>query len=145
MDGSIICHTVWSKKEREKQILYNNVYMWNQKKKYRWTYLLGRNRDRDTRTDTWTQGGGGREAAWSWRLGLTYIHCHVWNRWLVGACCIAQRAYLGALWWHRWHSPFLTQGLNTHLHWQADSFPHSTNLLWEMIIWIKSLNIVKSY
>ena len=32
------CHTEWSKPEREKQILYINVHIWNLEKWYRWTY-----------------------------------------------------------------------------------------------------------
>ena len=33
VDGLRDCHTEWSKSEREKQILYINVDMWNTKKK----------------------------------------------------------------------------------------------------------------
>ena len=29
VDGPRICHTEWSKSEREKQILYANAYIWN--------------------------------------------------------------------------------------------------------------------
>ena len=47
VDGSMDCDTDWSKSEREKQILYINVYMWNLEKWYRWTSLQGRNRDTD--------------------------------------------------------------------------------------------------
>ena len=47
VDGSTDCHTEWSKSEREKRILYINVYMWNLEKWYRWTCLQGRNRDTD--------------------------------------------------------------------------------------------------
>ena len=36
------------------------------------------------------------------KLGLTYIHYHVYNRELVGTCYKAQEARLGALWWPRW-------------------------------------------
>ena len=46
VDGPRVCHTQWSKSEREKQILYNIIYMWNPQKWYRWTYLQSRNRDR---------------------------------------------------------------------------------------------------
>ena len=38
VDGLRVCHTEWSKSEREKQILYNITYMWNLEKLYRWTY-----------------------------------------------------------------------------------------------------------
>ena len=29
VDGLRVCHTEWSKSEREKQILYVNAYIWN--------------------------------------------------------------------------------------------------------------------
>ena len=32
-DGLRVCHTEWSKSEREKQILYAKTYIWNLKKK----------------------------------------------------------------------------------------------------------------
>ena len=32
VDGPIVCHTEWSKSEREKQIPYANTYIWNLKK-----------------------------------------------------------------------------------------------------------------
>ena len=33
LDGPGVCHTEWSKSEREKQIPYANTYIWNLKKK----------------------------------------------------------------------------------------------------------------
>ena len=33
VDGSRVCHTEWSKSEREKQTLYANTYIWNLEKK----------------------------------------------------------------------------------------------------------------
>ena len=33
MDGPRVCHTEWSKSEREKQIPYANTYVWNLKRK----------------------------------------------------------------------------------------------------------------
>ena len=33
VDGPWVCHTEWSKSEREKQIPYANTYIWNLKKK----------------------------------------------------------------------------------------------------------------
>ena len=32
VDGPRVCHTEWSKLEREKQILYANTYIWNLRK-----------------------------------------------------------------------------------------------------------------
>ena len=69
MDGPRDCHTEWSKSEREKQILYINVYMWNIEKWYRWTYLQSRNTDTDVenkRMDT----EGGRGCAMNWDIGI---------------------------------------------------------------------------
>ena len=37
VDGPRVCHTEWSKSEREKQILYANAHIWNLKKRYWWT------------------------------------------------------------------------------------------------------------
>ena len=31
-------HTKWSKSDRERQIPYDIIYMWNLKKWYKWTY-----------------------------------------------------------------------------------------------------------
>ena len=36
VDGPRVCHTEWSKSEREKQILYANAYIWNLKRKKSW-------------------------------------------------------------------------------------------------------------
>ena len=33
VDGPRVCHTEWSKSEREKQIPYANTYIWNLKQK----------------------------------------------------------------------------------------------------------------
>ena len=33
VDGLRVCHTEWSKSEREKQIPYANIHIWNLKKK----------------------------------------------------------------------------------------------------------------
>jgi len=67
--------TQWSKSEREKQISYINVYMWNPENWYRWTYLQGRNRDADIENEyvdteerrrVWNELGD-----WGWH---TYIY-----------------------------------------------------------------------
>ena len=44
----------------------------------------------------WTWGGKGRVRR-TGRVGLTYIYCPVWNRQLVGSCCIARGAQLSAV------------------------------------------------
>ena len=38
-------HTGWSKSEREKQISYINIHMWDLGRFYRWSYLQSRNKD----------------------------------------------------------------------------------------------------
>ena len=61
-DGPRVCHTEWSKPEREKQISYINAYMWHLEKWYRWIGLQGRNRDTDVenkRMDTKGEKVGG--------------------------------------------------------------------------------------
>ena len=47
-----------SESEREKQILHNITYMWDQEKWYRWTYLQSRNRDNRWRDQTYGHQGG---------------------------------------------------------------------------------------
>ena len=47
IDGPRVCHTEWSKSEREKQALYIHTSTWNPEKWYRGTYLQGGNRDSD--------------------------------------------------------------------------------------------------
>ena len=52
------------KPEREKQISYNNAYMWNLEKWYRWSYLQSRNGDTDLEDkcmDTKGERGGVEE------------------------------------------------------------------------------------
>ena len=46
-DEPTVCYSEWSKLEREIQISYNETYIWNLEKWYRWNYLQGRNRDAD--------------------------------------------------------------------------------------------------
>ena len=50
MDGPRVCHTEWSKSEREKQIPHINTCMWNPEEWYRWTYVRGKNRVAHTHT-----------------------------------------------------------------------------------------------
>ena len=104
MDGPRECYTEWSKSEREKQILYNNAYMWNLEKWYRWSYLQSRNRDTEVENkcmDTKEERG---EVAGIGRLGL--IHIHYWyyvkNRQLMGTYCIEQGTLPNALWCPKW-------------------------------------------
>ena len=74
MDGPRECHIDWSKSEREKQISYNNAYMWNLEKWYRWSYLQSRIRDIDVENKCMdTKGERGGEGGIG-RLGLTHIH-----------------------------------------------------------------------
>ena len=68
----------WSKSEREKQILYINVYtyIWNLEKWCWWTYLQSRDRDADVENglgDTEQE-----ERVWQIeRVALAYAHVHV--------------------------------------------------------------------
>ena len=47
MDGPRDCHTEWSKSGRERQTSYDIAYMWNLKKRYKWTRLQNGNRVTD--------------------------------------------------------------------------------------------------
>ena len=72
VDGPRDCHTEWSKSEREKQISYNIVYMWNLEKWYIWTYSQSRNRDIDIENkcmDTKGRSGEWDELGdWDWHI-----------------------------------------------------------------------------
>ena len=55
-------HTEWNKSEREKQVSYINVYIWNLEKWYRRTDFQGRNRDTEVEKrhmDPEREGEGG--------------------------------------------------------------------------------------
>ena len=43
VDGPRDYHTEWNKTEKERQIPYDVIFMWNLKKWYRWTYLQNTN------------------------------------------------------------------------------------------------------
>ena len=58
VDGARVCHTEWSKSEREKQIPYANAYIWTLEKWYRGTGLQGRNRDTDIENKCMDPKGG---------------------------------------------------------------------------------------
>ena len=63
MDGPRDYHTKWNKSERERQISYDITYMWNLKRRYKWTYIQNGNRLTDIENKlTVTKGeraGGG--------------------------------------------------------------------------------------
>ena len=62
VDEPRACSMEWSKTEREKQVSYTNIYIWDLEKWYWWTYLKGRNRDADVEDsllDTEGKGEGG--------------------------------------------------------------------------------------
>ena len=48
MDGHRDDYTTWSTPDRKRQIAYDIGYMWNLKKRYKWTYTQNRNRPTDT-------------------------------------------------------------------------------------------------
>ena len=71
VDGVRVCHTEWSKSEREKQIFYINIYMWNLDKWYRWTSFQERNRDTDVENKRMdTKGGGGGGGGMNLEIGI---------------------------------------------------------------------------
>ena len=62
MSGPRDYHTKWSNKsDRKRQISYDITYMWNLKKRYKWTYLQNRNRltDKENKVTVIKGDGGG--------------------------------------------------------------------------------------
>ena len=81
MDGPRVCHTEWSKSEREKQILYINADMWNLEKWYSWTYFQGRNRNADVengRVDMGERGGWDELGDDAWHIYTTVCKTDSW-------------------------------------------------------------------
>ena len=81
--------------EREKQILDINPYMWNLEKRYRGTYLQGRNRDTGIEKALVDAAGEG-EGGTNWEIRID-IHTPPCVKQIVGSCCLAQGAQLSAL------------------------------------------------
>ena len=55
-------YTKWNKSERERQMSYNIIFMWNLKNIIQWTYLQNRNKLTDIVNKLWfpkRKGGGG--------------------------------------------------------------------------------------
>ena len=76
VDGPKVCHTEWSKSEREKQISCINAYMWNLEKWYRWTGLQGRNIDTDVENKPMdTKGGKGGGMNWEIEIDVYTLIC----------------------------------------------------------------------
>ena len=75
-----------------------NAPVLKEKKRYKWTYLQNRNRLTDfeklmvTKGDRWEVGRDGL-GVWDW-----HMHTGMWNDWLTGTCCIAQRTVRNILW-----------------------------------------------
>ena len=98
VDGLRDCHTEWSKSEKEKQIPYANMHIWNLKKKrYWWTLWQGRNKDADGENGLEDIGGEG-EGGTKWESSTDIYTLPNVKWWLVGSCCIAQGDQLDALW-----------------------------------------------
>jgi len=94
--------TEWNKSEREKQISHMSTYIWNlEKNGTDWPIYKAGIETGTQKLDLWARCGGKQRVGWVEREALKYIHYHVWNRWLMGSCCITQEAQPGALWWPR--------------------------------------------
>ena len=75
VDEPRVCHTEWSKPEREKQISYISTYMCSLEKWYRWTYLQGRNKDADVENRHMDIAGEG-EGRMNWEISNDNINYH---------------------------------------------------------------------
>ena len=73
-----VCHTEWSKLEREKYHALMHIYLESRKKCYRWTYLQSRNRVTDVENElTVIKGGVGWEELGDWD-SHTHTHTHIY-------------------------------------------------------------------
>ena len=52
------CYTEWSKSESERQILYNDTYIWNLEGWYWWIHSQSTNGDTDIKNRLMNKGGG---------------------------------------------------------------------------------------
>ena len=95
-----VCHTDWSKSEREKQILSIDAYMWNLAKQYWWTYFQGRNGDTDVENGLGNKSGEGKgggngessTAIYMLYMAYTYTYMYIYvymyvNQMPVRSCC----------------------------------------------------------
>ena len=97
VDGPRICHTEWSKLEREKQISYPNASMWNPEKWHRWTYLQGRNREAGIEHEHIHKSGKERAEQTESSINTHSPPCV--RQMLVGSSGVVPGAQLRALCW----------------------------------------------
>ena len=101
VDGPSICNREWSTWEREKHHILTHIYAIYKNGADEPTCRAGTEMQ-TYRTDLRTQRGK-EKAGRMGRAARTCVHHHVSDRRLVGSCCMAQGAQLGALWWlERW-------------------------------------------
>ena len=79
VDEPRACYTEWSKSEREKEISYTNVYIWNLERQYWWKLFAEDQWRHRCREQTYGHGGGQRGAGerrrWdAWREQHGNIH-----------------------------------------------------------------------
>ena len=87
-DGPRDYHLKWSKSERERQIPYDIIYMWNLK--YGPNEHIYGTDSHTQRTDLWLPRGSRRWEAKIRRLGLADTHCYTQDGWTTRSYCIAQ-------------------------------------------------------
>ena len=79
MDLEPVIQNVVTQKEKKKQILYINTYIWNVEKCYWWMYFQGRNIDADTEYRL-LDIAREEECGQIDRLALKHICYHMQNR-----------------------------------------------------------------
>ena len=65
--------------QKEKPILYINVYIWNLERWWLWPYMRDSKRDTDVKNrllDSVGEGKGGM----IWEIALKHVYYHTWNR-----------------------------------------------------------------
>ena len=78
MDGTRDSHTFWSKSERERQIPYNFIYIWNLI--YGSNEPFHRKEDHRLGEQTWGCQAGGGGVGWIGNLGLIDANSCLWIR-----------------------------------------------------------------
>ena len=99
MDEPRVYYTEWNKSERERQILYSNIYMGNLERWYRWSYVQGGKGDTDIKNRLLDSVGEG-ESGMIWENSietfiLPYVSVFYILTWPLN--CYFHLMYLGDL------------------------------------------------
>ena len=77
--------------QKEKPILYINVYIWNLERWWLWPYMRDSKRDTEIKNNCWTLWERVR-MGWFGRIALKHVYYHMWTRSPVQVQCMRQGA-----------------------------------------------------